>query len=409
LKILMLAPSLPYPPHWAAGIRRYEFLRHLSAGHEVSLLTYAGAEEAQDVTALANLGIAVHTVPPPPSSRRERRQTQLASLWSASSYAARSLLSDQMQQALDRLVESTDFDATIVETCHMSGFDLGPRAVAILDEHNIESELLFRGALTEGGPARRLFNLIESIKVRREERSAWRRAAGCLVHSDREREILLRAVPGKSVAVVTNGVHLDEFRGERDLLGRDAIVFTGAMNYRPNTDAVKFFVRQVLPLILLHKPEAKFYAVGVGPPPELTRLAGPNVIITGRVPDVKPYLRSASVYVVPVRFGSGTRIKVVEALAAGKPVVSTTLGCEGHDSMRPGVHFLAADDAETFAREVLRVLDDPGLASELGRAGRELVEREYSWPALLARLDEFMTDVVAATHRIKGPMEAARA
>jgi len=409
LKILMLAPSLPYPPHWAAGIRRYEFLRHLSAAHEVSLLTFAGAEEAQEVNALARLGIAVFTVPPPQSDTRARRLAQLASLWSTSSYAARSLHSDEMQQALDRLVESHHFDATIVETCHMSGFYLGPRAVAILDEHNIESELLFRGALTEGGPARRLLNLIESVKVRREERSAWRRAAGCLVHSDRERKILQRAVPGKLAAVVTNGVHLDEFRGDGDLLGRNAIVFTGAMNYRPNTDAVKFFVRQVLPLILHHKPDAKFYAVGVGPPPELTRLAGPNVVITGRVPDVKPYLRSASVYVAPVRFGSGTRIKVVEALAAGRPVVSTTLGCEGHDSMLPGVHFLAADDAATFSREVLRVLDDAPLASELGRAGRELVEREYSWPALLSRLDEFIADVVVATQGIERAMEPARA
>ena len=279
----------------------------------------------------------------------------------------------------------------------MSRFNVGPDAISVLDEHNIEYELLYRGFLADGGPARRLFNLIESIKVRREERAAWRHAAACLVHSDREREILLRHVPGKPTAVVTNGVHLDEFRPDAEPPDQNAIVFTGAMNYRPNADAVLFFVHQVLPLVLQDKPNARFYAVGVGPSTDLMRLAGPNVVVTGRVPDVRPYLRRASVYVMPIRFGSGTRFKVVEALAVGKAVVSTTLGCEGHDSMRPGVHFLAADDAATFARETVRVLDDHALASELGRAGRELVAREYSWPALLSRVDEFLSAVGPTT------------
>jgi glycosyltransferase involved in cell wall biosynthesis len=116
----------------------------------------------------------------------------------------------------------------------------------------------------------------------------------------------------------------------------------------------------------------------------------------------------ASVYVAPIRFGSGTRIKVVEALAVGKPVVSTTLGCEGHDSMRPGVHFLAADDAATFAREVLRVLDDRTLAFELGSAGRQLVEREYSWPRLLDEMERFLVDAVARPVRVERRQESAR-
>ena len=404
----MLAPSLPFPPHWAAGIRRYEFLRHLSERHDVSLLTYVSADEVGNVTALAELGITVHPVAAPPADRRDRRLAQLASVWSTSSYAARSIFSAAMKEAVDRLIKSGGFDVVIIETCHMSGFDLGPHAISVLDEHNIESELLFRGFLTEGGPFRRLFNLIESVKVRREERAAWRRATACLVHSDRERQILLRKVPGKRAAVVTNGVHLDEFRIGEEPPDRNAIVFTGAMNYRPNTDAVTFFVRQVFPLILDQRPDAIFYAVGVGPPPELRRLAGPNVVITGRVPDVKPYLRKASVYVAPVRFGSGTRIKVIEALAAGRPIVSTTLGCEGHDSMLAGVHFLAADDAATFARQVLRVLEDRVLASELGQAGRNLVEREYSWPALLSRLDDFLADVVPAMERVESHQQSAR-
>jgi sugar transferase (PEP-CTERM/EpsH1 system associated) len=408
LKILMLAPSLPFPPHWAAGIRRYEILRHLSTRHDVSLLTYVEADEAANIGALTELGVAVYTVRAPEMSKRSRRMAQLASLLSMSSYESRSMFSRAMQRELDRLVRSCAFDVVIVETCHMGRFDVGPDAVSVLDEHNIEYELLYRGFLTEGRPARRLFNLIESMKIRLEERAAWRRSDGCLVHSNREREILLRSASGKPTAVVTNGVHLDEFRPDNDPPDLNAIVFTGAMNYRPNTDAVLFFVREVLPLILHAKPKAKFYAVGVGPSEELMRLAGPNVVITGRVPDVKPFLHMASVYVAPIRFGSGTRIKVVEALAVGKPVVSTTLGCEGHDSMRPGVHFLAADDAATFAREVLRVLDDRTLAFELGSAGRQLVEREYSWPRLLDEMERFLVAAVARPVRVERRQESAR-
>jgi len=304
-----------------------------------------------------------------------------------------------MQRALTSLVQSNGFDVVIIDGSSMSCFDPGSDAVVILDEHNIEYELLYRGFLTEVSLARKLFNYSEFVKVRREERAAWVRADACVVHSDRERDILVGEVPDKPTAVVTNGVFLDDFRPSDGPVDPNAIVFTGTMNYRPNADAVRYFVQQVLPYIRRGKPEATFYAVGLGPSAELQRLAGPGVVVTGWVADVKPYLRSAAVYVAPVRFGSGTRIKVIEALAMGKAMVSTTLGCEGHVGLRPDTHFLVGDDPMTFAHQVIRLLDDTKLASQLGHSGREFVEKGYSWPKLLDRLEEFLVDVACRRGR----------
>jgi glycosyltransferase involved in cell wall biosynthesis len=167
------------------------------------------------------------------------------------------------------------------------------------------------------------------------------------------------------------------------------VVFLGVMHYRPNVDAAMYFAREILPHLLRERPNLTFTIVGGGAPEELRRLAGPNVILTDRVPDTRPYLARAGAFVVPLRMGSGTRLKVLEAMAMGRPVVSTSLGCEGI-AVVDGQHALVADDPSTFARTVLQVLGDPALASRLGSNGRHLVERRYSWPSVLKRLDSFM-------------------
>ena len=170
---------------------------------------------------------------------------------------------------------------------------------------------------------------------------------------------------------------------------------TGLMKYRPNVDGATFFVREILPRILRVRPAAIFYVVGGEPAPEVLRLAGPNVVVTGGVDDVRPYVHKAAVFVVPLRVGSGTRLKVLEGLSMGKPMVSTALGCEGID-VTDGEHLLVADQAAPFADAVLALMDDPARSRRLAEGGRALMLAQYRWETAGAALEAFYDRLVAA-------------
>jgi glycosyltransferase involved in cell wall biosynthesis len=214
------------------------------------------------------------------------------------------------------------------------------------------------------------------------------------VTSERELSQVTSIVPGKPVATVPNGVDLSGF-APRGAVPTSGLVFTGLMSYRPNVDAVTYFVREILPLIHRTRPAETFTIVGWGITDEVRALLGPLVIATSRVPDVRPYLAGAAAVVAPIRMGSGTRLKVLEALAMARPLVSTSLACEGLD-VEPGRHLLVADDPARFAEAIIRVLEDRHLADRLGAAGRQLMESRYGWGASTAQLDEFHERVLAA-------------
>ena len=389
LRILVVTPSLPFPPIWGFGIRVYQMVRHLARRHEVSLLTYAGPGQEEHVARLGQECRAVHTVPPP---ARNRRRMQAVSLLSPRSFLQADLYSDAMQAKINALLREHEFDIIQVESSHLGGFDFGGRAALILDEHNIEYELLQRMVQAERAPLRRLFNWAEYRKFRREETQCWNQADGVVLTSERERNVLQDLMPGRAVACVPNGVDIEFFQPSEATPDGDSIVLTGLMRYRPNIDAALYFVQDVLPRIHRVRPEAVFTVVGAGPPDEVRALAGPHVVVTDMVPDVRPYVRQAGALVVPLRMGSGTRLKVLEGMAMGKALISTTIGCEGID-VRNEEHLLIADDPDAFARAVLRALEDRELAAGLGRRGRELTERQYSWEAVVEGLNDFHATV----------------
>ena len=219
---------------------------------------------------------------------------------------------------------------------------------------------------------RKGYSWLECVKVRREERRHWQQAAGCVMTSEREAGVV-RTLPSASpVAVVPNGVDLDHFSQDFQPGPPDpnSVVFTGLMTYRPNLDGATYFVREVLPRIHRVRPEVTFTAVGWGGLPEA--LQSPRVLATGRV-----------------------RLKILEALAMGRPVVSTSLGCEGLDAHH-GEHLLVADDPDRFAGAVLELLADRQRGCELGARGRALVEACYGWDSVARRLEAFHDERVAA-------------
>ncbi len=389
-RLLLVSPSLPYPRHWGFAVRVYEMIRHLSATHRVTLLAYGGPEARAAAAPLALMCEDIRLVPEPSRPGRKRLR-QAASILGRASYQLLAHHSALMQSEIDRLLATGAFDVVQVESSQMACFEFATPATLVLDEHNLEYELLDRMARAERSRLRRAYNRLEAAKFKAEELSAWKRFDLCVVTSDRERAILQAHLPGKLVLVVPNGVDLEHFQPgavEEDLDGvADELVFTGALNYRPNADAVRFFVREVLPLVVQVRAQVHCTIVGDATPADVAELDGPHVTVAGRVADVRPLLRRAAVVIVPIRMGSGTRLKVLEALGMGRPMVTTSAGCEGI-RLEPGRHALVADTAETFAAAVVRLLEDRALAAGLGRNGRLLATQRYGWANTLGPLPD---------------------
>jgi glycosyltransferase involved in cell wall biosynthesis len=370
----------------------FQLCKYLSNRHDVTLLSYADEPDLANLDPFRERIGGVHVVERPHSSGRSKRLAQLASIVSFSPYQGQDLYSVKMQSAIDKLLSNGGFDIIQIESSQMMGFRYPSSAAVVLDEHNIEYELLERVKHGERSVLRRIYNHVEYRKFRPVEQRSWRAADGCVVTSDRERLIVSAQAPSTPVMVVPNGVDADFFSPSGLDIQPNTLVFNGLMAYRPNLDAATYLVQEIMPAVERLRPGASLIIVGDGDRSDLESLRRPNVVVTGKVPDVRPYLEQAAVVVVPIRMGGGTRLKVVEALAMGKAVVSTSLGCEGI-RVRDGEHLLIAEDAKAFVSSIELLLSDPERRTALGRAGRSLVVEEYSWERAGSCLEALFSQV----------------
>jgi glycosyltransferase involved in cell wall biosynthesis len=385
MNVLVVALQLPFPPRSGVNMRVYQLMRQIAARHDVTLLTYARPDQRADVADLRK-EFPVHVVERTPPAQIARRAAQLRSIASARPFSAAEAHTAAMEQALHALCESQVFDIVQVEGALLCEIPMpdGPRVV--LDEHNIDYEVFQRMCESERSRLRRIFHRIECRRFRHFERNAWTRIHGCAVTSEREEPIVHEAAPSTPTAAVPNGVDLGYFAPSSSPAQPRTLVFNGTLDYRPNVDAAYHLVDDIWPLVRERCPDAELTIVGRGSESELRRLRRDGVVATGEVPDLRPYLQRAAVVGVPVRMGGGTRLKVVEGLAMGKAMVSTTLGCEGV-TVRDGTHLVVADGAQAFAAAVVELFADPGRGQALGAAGRRLIEDEYSWDFAGDRLE----------------------
>ena len=417
-RILILTPQLPYPPHQGTTIRNFNLIAGLARRHELDLLTFLapGQAEPVEVGRLATgagsdrhpaspafrapitplQSLCRHIVGEPQPSRRLTRRAWDTLANPLPDMALR-LASPIMAAHLARLLRENEYDVIQVEGIEMAPYVLGldGRSRLIFDDHNAEYVLQRRAFLTDARRPQRwlaaAYSLVQWHKLTAYERRICRLAGRVVAVSEADRDALRRLAPGLDVAVVPNGVDLDFFRpgvvAPAPGLSPDALVFTGKMDYRPNVDAVLWFAEAVLPLVLAQAPAARFYVVGQQPHARLEALDDhPAIRITGRVPDVRPYIAGAAVYVVPLRIGGGTRLKVLEAMSMGQAVVSTRLGCDGFP-FEDGRQVRLADSAEAFAATVVELLREREQAAALGRAARAEVEGHYGWDAIVPSLE----------------------
>jgi glycosyltransferase involved in cell wall biosynthesis len=305
---------------------------------------------------------------------------------------------DDVRERVHALVQHERIDVVVSDFLFAAAnVPLGGTAPVVLFEHNVEYLIWKRLSGLERNPIKKLLFEIEWRKLRNKESELCRRSNLTIAVSEEDRERLATLAPGARTRAIPTGVDTSYFApaGRPPIPSR--LVFSGSMDWHPNEDAVIYFGETILPRIRAQEPDASFAIVGRNPTQKLRDAAGRlGMIVTGTVDDVRPYLDEAAVYVVPLRAGSGTRMKIFEALGMAKPVVSTTVGAEGL-ALTDQKEFIAADDPADFAAAVVHLLHNEARRNELGLAGRALVVERYSWEQV-AREFEALCEGVAPAH-----------
>ncbi|MBW3630214.1 MAG: glycosyltransferase family 4 protein [Gemmatimonadetes bacterium] len=388
MKVLFLTPFSPVPADFGGALRVFHILRQLARRHEVTVLGYGEPQHAaqlrREIPEVHNVRFLSH-----PWLARNRRVGQLLSTFSRHSFFQLSVVASGMQRAIDDALEREPFDVVHTEFSHMGPFELKTRALRVLDAHNVEYDNFRRMWETTKAPLRKGHYLLEYLKMRHDELALSRSQDALLATSERDAEIFGRDVPGVPRHVIPNGVDTAYFTPSADEAEEEphSLVFTGMMAYVPNYDGIGWFLDEVLPLIESRVPGVKLYVVGKNPPESITSRATERVVVTGTVPDVRPFVHRSSVYIVPLRMGGGTRLKIAEALSMRKPIVTTRIGCEGIDLV-DGESALLADSAPAFANAVVRLLGDAALRTRLAGAGEALAKSHYEWSVIGDRLEE---------------------
>lgn len=399
MKLLFVCRFLPHPQvRDSGGQDVYHYISSLSQAHEVSLIAFVTPDQAEAVAAMGAVCREVVAVPYRPGALAGR-------LWRAGWRVLRPsvygrVVSPAYGRALRRLVAGQRFDVAVVDGM-MAGYGqlLGP-VPRVLDEIDLYSLVAYQAYAGQppGWPRwpARYWARRDWLRTMAYELDYVREYEGVLVRSAADRAFLQAYVPSRPVAVVAPW-----FEGLESLqsippvrpLG-DGLLFMGAMNHQKNIAAVQFFVTEVLPLVRQRVPAATLTVVGGQPAPAVQALAQqPGVVVTGEVPDLRPYYEACAVNVVPLLTGGGIIVKTLNGLAAGRPTVCTPLGNAGTGA-RPGQELLVVPpEPAALAEAVVQVLADPALWQRLATAGQRFVRQQYDWPANMARLEAFLAGV----------------
>lgn len=383
--LLFLCQTLPYPPDGGVQIRSYNILRLLAREYEVTALCFYRKSAARDVAASLEALRAIAPVVEAFPIKQEYSGARLIadhvdSVLHRRVYTVRAYENAAFRARLRVLLQAKAFSLAHVDSLDLSAYLPALCGIpTICVHHNIESELLRRRALVERSAFRRAYLGLQGRLMQTEERTWCPRVALNVTVSPDDRNELLRLVPEARTAVVPNGVDVGAFTPAEPSGG--GIVFVGGMTWFPNKDALEYFAREILPELRVSGFRAPVTWVGRTLPDVSPSYRAQGIDLTGYVEDIRPYVAQAACYVVPLRVGGGTRLKILDAWAMGKAVVSTSVGCEGLDA-RDGWNILVRDDPRAFADAVRAVLADESLRNTLGMNARTTAERVYSWDVI---------------------------
>src|SRR4051794_27384993 len=399
LNILCVSQMPASPPRFGAQARMHGLMTQLARHHDLTAVMLADDEFDIDECRHAMQVYCREVVLVQNPFGRDgvaKRLLQLRSLISSRSFDRLRVSVPALQQALDRVLRAKRFDIVNLEFpylghCVLRQAPPGEKLPAlVVDSHEIAYDLARQFAIAGASLGRRLYAGANWRKLRREELGIYREADGVYLCSAEDEQRLLEQNSRARTAVIPNAADVDYYQPRHTDAAPDGrtVVYFGLLSTVPNIDAVIHFVQEIWPRIAKANPDARCKIIGGRPPPSLQALAGPRVELTGFVPDLRPHLAGAAAVVVPLRLGGGTRLKIVEAMAMGKAIVSTALGAEGIEAV-PGRDILIEDQPLAFADAVNRLLAEPSLAARTGQSARRLAVDRYAWGGAAQALEGF--------------------
>lgn len=391
MRILFLSPRLCLPLLTGARIREYYLARALAERADVTYVSFIqpGFPEPD----AAELGFFSETYLVPLLGRYSLRKI-LRGLTGSQPLSVLNYTTDEMRSVVTAIAARNRFDLVHLDSCHMVEYVPLIEALwqspvrTVYDWHNIESELMRRFAANVDSLPKRAYAHLTAKRLARLEKRILGSGFGHVVCSPREKEDLLAIAPAARIAVIENGVDTERFAPPAEAVPRQRLVYVGAMDFHANIDAACWFTRHAWPAVHQRFPDWRLTLIGSNPAASVRELASePNVEVTGTVPDVAPYYRDAVAAIVPLRTGGGTRLKILEAMAAGVPVVSSRQGAEGL-AVSPGRNIEVLDDDSGWLPALTAIATHPDLWSARSEAGLALVRAQYDWRLLGERLYE---------------------
>ncbi len=400
IKVLVVTYGTPYPPNSGVRIRDFNLLRQISRSVTLYLCILATESSIPDLSELGKFCAKIIRIPESPRTLLQTFMNSIRFWASGHPIASHKFFYPELALAIRSIVDEEKIDVVQIEhsflAAYRSAIPEGARCKTILSLHNVGSRQYLRMAKMRTLGMGKISYHLKSLLIRRLEARSAAEFDHYLVVSAEEARLFEGAVPTGKLSVVENGVDCAKIQPLAESPIGHNLLFVGVIGYPPNADAILYFFRSIMPLIRRTVPDVRLTVVGHAPPPEVCRLAlSDGVIVTGVVEDLVPYYARAGVCVVPLRAGGGTRLKILEAMGFGRPVVTTSIGCEGLEVV-DGEHLLVGDTPEAFAQNVVRLLREPELRNRITVAARRLVEERYDWSIIAPGLSRIYRALAAS-------------
>lgn len=383
MHILQITPQYPYPPDSGGRVSIYNYIRYISRHHKITLLSFVNEEAIPHIHGLEAYCENIYTVPVRVGTSMF---SMLKNVVSSLPYTMEKFASDEMRETVRRVTASNGIDLVQIDHLHMAQYieDIPSDLPVILREQNVETTIMKRLSQQARNPFVKTYSTLQARRLHRYEATFCEKFDRCVAITDVDRASLQHMAPNAKVETIVSGVDTEQFEpADFDIEPQPfRMVTTGDYGWLPTADGLTYLIRDIYPLIREKIPEATLSVVGRNPPSSATRMAQNNGIeILGRVEDVRPEILRGALFVVPTRIGSGIRLKILEAMALQRPVVSTSVGCEGIEAM-PDEHILVADDPVSFADAVVRLLLHPDQAQKQAQKALQLIKDHYAWTAI---------------------------
>lgn len=397
MNLLFISTRNPYPPKGGHHIRTYNTLKCISKGNDIFLLGFVESKEKLNIGPLRKFCKTVDFFIIPEDVKKWRFFLSLFfNLFSPLPFVAHKYYRREARKRIKQILTENEIHIVHLDMLPLGRYFKDVKAYpTVLVDHNVESLRVLRWTKLEENILIKTYMFLQYLKLFKFEKTVCSNFDRCITVSDLDRKALEAICPDGKFVTIPNGVDIEHFKCRKTKVIPNSLVWVGGMRSFYNRDAVNYFLDEIIPLIQCEIPDVKVTFVGSSPPKGLLEISkrNPQIKFTGFVEDIRPYVEEAAVYIAPIRSGSGTKLKILNALSLSKAVVTTSIGAEGIE-VSPNENIFIADNPEDFAQTTIELLKNPDMAEFAGKEGRKLIEEKYDWETICRKMNQVYEEII---------------